>query len=104
MRSVAVHSLYTLTLLAAGVLGDCSSSADAAAAFASELGPLLSPGATISFPGSDEFSNATVRWSNYGSPSFSVAVSVATESDVQQAVSTVWRSGGDLVGLTPSSC
>lgn len=52
-----------------------------------ELGPLLSPGAAIVFPGSPEFLVATDRDNEEYPPTFSVIVEVATESDVQETVS-----------------
>ncbi|KAK8111392.1 uncharacterized protein PG998_007849 [Apiospora kogelbergensis] len=55
--------------------------------FAVALGPILSPGASISFPGSDKFANATTRYSAYGAPDFAVTVDVATEADVANTVS-----------------
>ncbi|KIM94075.1 hypothetical protein OIDMADRAFT_136488 [Oidiodendron maius Zn] len=51
-----------------------------------ELGPLLSPGAAIVFPGSPEFLIATDRDNEEDPPTFSVIVEVATESDVQETV------------------
>lgn len=53
-----------------------------------DLGPQLSPGASIFLPGSSQFESATTRWQqHYRSPSFRAAVQVATERDVQQTVS-----------------
>ncbi|KAK8855729.1 FAD-dependent oxygenase [Apiospora arundinis] len=54
--------------------------------FAAALGPILSPGASINFPGSDKFTNATTRYSAYGAPGFAVTVDVATEDDVANTV------------------
>ena len=56
-----------------------------------ELGPLLSPGAAIVFPGSPEFLIATDRDNEEDPPTFSVIVEVATESDVQETVSFCLR-------------
>jgi hypothetical protein len=52
-----------------------------------ELGPLLSPGAAIVFPGSAQFLVDTDRDNEEYPPTFSVIVEVATESDVQETVS-----------------
>lgn len=52
-----------------------------------ELGPLLSSNASIFLPGSEQFTNATTRWQQYNDPNVTVVVQVATESDVQEAVS-----------------
>ncbi|KAK7967152.1 uncharacterized protein PG986_001429 [Apiospora aurea] len=54
--------------------------------FARALGPVLSPGASINFPGTDEFANATTRFSAYGAPDFAVTVDVATEGDVDNVL------------------
>lgn len=55
-----------------------------------DLGPLLSPGASISLPGSSQFESITTRWQmHYPSPNFRAAVQVATDNDVQQTVSQI---------------
>lgn len=51
-----------------------------------ELGPLLSPGASIYLPGTPEFSDKTTRWIDSLSPDIGAVVVVATEEDVQQTV------------------
>ena len=56
-------------------------------AIITELGPHLSPNASIILPGSPEFANATLRWQEYKDPNITIVVKVATESDVQQTVS-----------------
>lgn len=61
-------------------------------AFAADLQASLSENARITYPGSEEFANATFRWSTYGQPTFAVAVDVATEADVSQTVSTCAQS------------
>lgn len=53
-----------------------------------ELGPHLSPSAAIIFPGSSEFLVATDRDNEQDPPTFAVVVEVASESDVQETVST----------------
>lgn len=53
---------------------------------ATDLGPHLSSGASIWFPGSPNFSTATTRWSTLGAPNVSVVVEVATEDDVAATV------------------
>lgn len=57
-----------------------------------DLGPLLSAGAAIVFPGSAEFLIATDRDNRQDPPTYAVVVEVATESDVQQTVSAYCRS------------
>jgi hypothetical protein len=56
-----------------------------------ELGPLLSPGAEIVFPGSAAFAAATDRDNEEYPPTFAVIVEAATESDVQECVSSGLR-------------
>lgn len=45
-----------------------------------------SPDTIISFPGSEEFDNATARWTIAGAPTYAAAITPATEADVSQAV------------------
>ncbi|KAE8356113.1 hypothetical protein BDV28DRAFT_154853 [Aspergillus coremiiformis] len=52
----------------------------------SALGRRLSNGASIYFPGNDNFSNATARWSQWGKPNISVVVEVANQWDVAETV------------------
>lgn len=52
-----------------------------------ELGPLLSSGAEIVYPGSTEFLAAIDRDNRQDPPTYAVVVDVATESDVQETVS-----------------
>ena len=51
-----------------------------------DLGPRLSPGAAIVFPGTAEFLVATDRDNEQDPPIFAVVVEVATENDVVQTV------------------
>lgn len=51
-----------------------------------ELGPKLSSGAHIYFPGSTRFGEGTNRWSSYKAPDFTVVVEVANENDVAETV------------------
>lgn len=53
---------------------------------ATNLGPRLSTGATISFPGSTNFDIATTRWSALDSPNITVVVEVTNEDDVAETV------------------
>lgn len=64
------------------------SSSGACANITEELGPLLSPGADIVFPGSAEFLAAIDRDNRQDPPIYRVVVEVATERDVQETVST----------------
>ncbi|XP_014554941.1 hypothetical protein COCVIDRAFT_103737 [Bipolaris victoriae FI3] len=47
----------------------------------------LSPTAQIYFPGSEEYTNATLRWGAGQTPQYDIIVKVATEADVQE---TIW--------------
>lgn len=51
-----------------------------------DLGPQLSPNASLWFPGSDAFAEATSRWNVYGEPNISTVVEVATADDVATTV------------------
>lgn len=51
-----------------------------------QLGPQLSSGATMYFPASEEYDDATSRWNIYGQPNISVVVEVATADDVASVV------------------
>ena len=50
----------------------------------SDLGPKLSPNATILLPDDPNFAAATRRWVEYQAPSFDAVVVVTSEEDVQQ--------------------
>ncbi|KAL2012773.1 hypothetical protein VTN00DRAFT_298 [Thermoascus crustaceus] len=50
------------------------------------LGPKLSSGAHIYFPGSTGFQESTDRWSSYKAPNFTIVVEVADENDVAETV------------------
>jgi hypothetical protein len=51
-----------------------------------ELGPMLSSNASIYFPGSSEFANATERWSAFRGPSIRVVIEPGTDDDVAATV------------------
>ena len=77
--------------LAASVLMGCfatalpssNSSNGALEIFESSLSDL----AEVYYPGSEEFANATIRWGAGQTPHYDMIVKVATEEDVQAAVS-----------------
>ena len=46
----------------------------------------LDKGAQVYYPGSEEFGNATVRWSAAQTPQYDLVIKVATEGDVQKSV------------------
>lgn len=70
--------LITLAVLASLLLSRRSSHDKFAA--------VLSDRARLLLPGSKEFADASLRWSSANSPTYSLLVQVATESDVQQTV------------------
>lgn len=47
----------------------------------------LSPSAQVYWPGSDEFEEATTRWSNFELPNINVVVVPGTDEDVSETVS-----------------
>lgn len=51
------------------------------------LGPLLSKGASLYFPGSSQYENITDRWSVFARPTISVVVEPGNSQDV---ATTVW--------------
>jgi hypothetical protein len=51
------------------------------------LGPLLSPKASIVHSTNPEFAGLVARWREYKGPNITVVVQVAVESDVQETVS-----------------
>lgn len=53
----------------------------------SQLGPQLSPNATIYTSASPQFANATARYSAYAEPNFTCVVEPGVESDVSKIVS-----------------
>ncbi len=51
------------------------------------LAPQLSRGSQIYYPGSEAFTNYTVRWSNLSPPTPNVVIAPGTEKDVSKIVS-----------------
>ena len=51
-----------------------------------ELGPMLSRQASIYFPGSLDFANATDRWNAYAAPDIRVVVEPGSDDDVAATV------------------
>jgi hypothetical protein len=83
-----------VTFVAAVALGgpttphDIFSRTPAAGIDVKSLSPHLSPAAKIYLPGSNEFTNYTVRWSNLQPPTPNIVVAPGTEKDVAQIVSS----------------
>ena len=51
-----------------------------------QLGPLLAKGASLYFPGTPQFQDATSRWSTYKAPNIAVVVEPGSAKDVATAV------------------
>lgn len=51
-----------------------------------QLGPLLSKGASLYFPGSSQYENFTDRWSKFAKPTIAVVVEPANTQDVATTV------------------
>lgn len=52
-----------------------------------QLGPLLSKGASLYFPGKSQYENTTDRWSAYAKPTIAVVLEPGNSQDV---ATTVW--------------
>lgn len=48
----------------------------------------LNERARVLYPSSEDFANASLRWSAANSPAYSLIVQVATEADIQKTVNT----------------
>lgn len=68
-------------------VNDTTGLAPSISSIQSQLGPLLSKGATLYFPGTSDFGNATSRWSAYAEPNVAVVVEPAADKDVTTTVS-----------------
>ncbi|KAJ2980602.1 hypothetical protein NUW58_g6900 [Xylaria curta] len=73
---------YAVTLLPWLVLGR----AQDLRAILTHPGNEWAPTTTISFPNSEQFVNATLRWDIYAPPTYAAAISPGTEADVVKAV------------------
>jgi hypothetical protein len=54
---------------------------------ATDLKPRLSHGAGVVVPGDEEFASLVSRWREWHAPTVAAVVQVASESDIQEAVS-----------------
>lgn len=52
-----------------------------------QLGPLLSKGASLYFPGNSQYENLTDRWSAYAKPTIAIVLEPGNSQDV---ATTVW--------------
>ncbi|KAI3392060.1 hypothetical protein diail_6289 [Diaporthe ilicicola] len=65
-----------------------SDSASNMTEFVNDLGSQLSPEASITLYGSDDFDNLTARWTSWEAPGFKASVQVYTEEDVINTIMT----------------
>ena len=79
------------SLIAAAPLNDVDIFARATNISSLEAGlkAVLSPGAGIYGPGTSEFANDSLRYTNYDRPNFEIAVEPVTEKDVSAIVSSL---------------
>lgn len=84
--SMLAESLFALPYIFQRAVEDTTALAPSAASVQQDLGRLLSKGATLYFPGSPQFANATSRWSAYAEPKIAVVVEATTAEDVSTTV------------------
>ena len=89
--SLLAERIFALPYLFQRAVDDTTALAPNASSVQQGLGPLLSKGATLYFPGSSQFANATSRWSAYAEPQISVVVEPATAKDVSTTVRVLQR-------------
>ena len=89
--SLLAKSLFALPYIFERVVNDTTALAPDVSSVQQGLGPLLSKGATLYFPGNPQFANATSRWSAYAEPQIAVVVEPATAGDVSTTVRSLER-------------
>ena len=89
--SLSVKSLFALPYIFQRAVNDTTALAPNVSSVQQDLGPLLSKGATLYFPGTPQFANATSRWSAYAEPQIAVVVEPATADDVSTTVRSLER-------------
>lgn len=89
--SLFAESLFALPYVFQRAVNDTTALAPNASNVQQGLGPLLSKGATLYFPGTPQFANATSRWSAYAEPQIAVVVEPATAEDVSATVQSLQR-------------
>ena len=90
--SLLAKSLFALPYIFQRAVNDTTALAPDASTVQKGLGPLLSKGATLYFPGTAQFANATSRWSAYAEPQIAVVVEPATAEDVSTTVRSLQQS------------
>ena len=84
--SILAQSFFALPYVFRRTLNDTTSLAPNISSIQQDLGPRLSQGATLYFPNSSQFEDATSRWSAYAEPQISVIVKPAIAEDVAATV------------------
>lgn len=85
------EDLLALPYIFQRAVNDTTALAPNASSVQQGLGPLLSKGATLYFPGTPQFANATSRWSAYAEPQIAVVVEPAIAEDVSTTVRSLQR-------------
>ena len=84
--SSCVQLISALPYIFERAVSDTTAISPSVANIQSQLGPLLSKGATLYFPGTPQFENATSRWSAYAEPNVAIVVQPAADEDVATTV------------------
>ena len=87
--NLLVKSLFALPYVFQRAVNDVTALAPNTSNVQQGLGSLLSKGATLYFPGTSQFANATSRWSAYGKPQIAVVIEPATAADVSTTVRSI---------------
>lgn len=87
--NLLAESLFALPYIFQRAVNDTTALAPSVSSVQQDLGRLLSKGATLYFPGSLQFANATSRWSAYAEPQIAVVVEPTTAEDVSTTVRVV---------------
>jgi hypothetical protein len=90
---------YGLTFLLAALTVSVSGTFFSKVVNYNELQQLLSLSAEVYLPGSGQFGNVAIRWSNASVPTASVIVVPSNEQDVQKIVSFVSKYSAHLDNL-----
>ena len=93
--SLLAKTLFALPYIFQRAVDDTTALAPDVSSVQKDLGPLLSKGATLYFPGTPQFANATSRWSAYAEPQIAVVVEPATAEDVSTTVRSLANEPSD---------
>ena len=86
LLSIFAQTISTLPYIFERAVNDTTSLTPNTSTIQNQLGPLLSSGATLYFPGTPQFENATSRWSAYAEPNVAIVVEPAADQDVATTV------------------